>query len=201
MRIVELEQRSPEWLAWRAGGVGSSDAAAVLGVSPWKTRQSLFAEKVKLLSGGSFADRSTSAMRRGRDLEPRAAAWYTRLYGRELASPCAEHGTHGFVRASFDGLSADGVVVEIKCPNGEDHSTALSGRLPLKYVPQCEHLMLVASGAARVLHYVSYAPSEPRHRQFAVVTFRPEPARLAALLEAEAAFWAEVLAEVKRTRP
>jgi len=34
-----------EWLNWRKKGIGGSDVAAVLGISPWKTRRDLFYEK------------------------------------------------------------------------------------------------------------------------------------------------------------
>lgn len=34
-----------EWLRWRTKGIGGSDVAAVLGISPWKTRRDLFYEK------------------------------------------------------------------------------------------------------------------------------------------------------------
>lgn len=34
-----------EWLQWRTKGIGGSDVAAVLGISPWKTRRDLYYEK------------------------------------------------------------------------------------------------------------------------------------------------------------
>ena len=37
MKIVDVTQRSPEWLRWRARGVTASEAAIVLGRSPYKT--------------------------------------------------------------------------------------------------------------------------------------------------------------------
>ena len=41
-----------EWLQYRRMGIGGSDAAAVCGVSPWKTARELYQEKAE----GSFRD-------------------------------------------------------------------------------------------------------------------------------------------------
>lgn len=35
-----------EWLEWRKNGIGGSDAAVILGISPWKTPLQLYGEKV-----------------------------------------------------------------------------------------------------------------------------------------------------------
>ncbi|MCK7472162.1 MAG: hypothetical protein MZU95_16445 [Desulfomicrobium escambiense] len=48
MHIIDLVQRSPEWQAWRAGGVTASEAAVILGRSPYQTPWRLQAEKTGL---------------------------------------------------------------------------------------------------------------------------------------------------------
>ena len=45
---VKVRHGSPEWLALRMKGIGASDAAAILGLSNWKTNQELWEEKVGL---------------------------------------------------------------------------------------------------------------------------------------------------------
>lgn len=45
---VKVRHGSPEWLALRTRGIGASDAAAVLGLSNWKSNQELWEEKVGL---------------------------------------------------------------------------------------------------------------------------------------------------------
>ena len=37
MKIIDVAQRSPEWLRWRSGGVTASEAAVVVGRSPYQT--------------------------------------------------------------------------------------------------------------------------------------------------------------------
>ena len=45
---IKVRHGSPEWLALRMKGIGASDAAAVLGLSNWKSNQELWEEKVGL---------------------------------------------------------------------------------------------------------------------------------------------------------
>jgi putative phage-type endonuclease len=42
---VDHDQGRGEWLAWRHGGIGASDAPALMGENPWKSERRLFAEK------------------------------------------------------------------------------------------------------------------------------------------------------------
>lgn len=63
---------SPEWHAARAGGIGSSDIAAVLGLSPWESPFSLWHRKA-----GTIEPQATNdEMRRGHFLEPAVADWF-----------------------------------------------------------------------------------------------------------------------------
>lgn len=45
MEIIPIEYRSPEWFTFRRKKIGGSDAAAVLGLNPYKTTLSLWREK------------------------------------------------------------------------------------------------------------------------------------------------------------
>ena len=49
MNVIDLPQRTPAWLEWRAGGVSASDVAILLGLSPYKTPWRLWAEKTGLV--------------------------------------------------------------------------------------------------------------------------------------------------------
>ncbi len=60
------------WHEWRRGGIGSSDAAAIMGVSPWRTPKEVWEEKVY----GTSVIIDNSAMARGRELEPIARTWF-----------------------------------------------------------------------------------------------------------------------------
>ena len=45
MTVVDLNQRSDEWLNWRSLGVTATDIPVILGLSPYKTVWQLWAEK------------------------------------------------------------------------------------------------------------------------------------------------------------
>src|SRR5690606_38224851 len=63
---------SPEWLALRADGLGGSEIAAGLGLSPWESRFSLWHRK----RGEAAPQADNDEMRAGRYLEPAVAAMF-----------------------------------------------------------------------------------------------------------------------------
>lgn len=191
MRLLDIDQRSDAWLAWRACGLGSSDAAAIVGLSPWTTRDELLLEKEMALRGERARDRDNGAMARGRRLEPVARDLYEQLMGWEAPPACGVHREHDWLKASFDGWVRErSLPVEIKCPNRADHELALQGDVPEKYAAQVPHLMLV-SGASR-LHYVSYSDYFPTGSRLAVVTVERDERICDLLFQAELEFWREV---------
>lgn len=148
------EQGSKAWHEWRGKGLGSSDAAALLGWSPWKNIIELWEEKTGR-SQPLFSSQQLSAMDRGKKLEPEIRRWFEKETGAPYPDGIAEHPEHKFMRASFDGRNiGHDRVLEIKAPNAKDHATALSNEVPEKYVPQCHWLMKV--GGHKFCSYVSY---------------------------------------------
>jgi putative phage-type endonuclease len=93
------------WLAWRRLGVGASDVAGILGISPYASPWSVWADKVHLL-----ADRDpTDAMLAGKWLELAIGPWFAHetglaIAGEQLAITHPEHTHH---RATVDGLVFD----------------------------------------------------------------------------------------------
>ena len=75
-------QDRSQWLEERRQGIGGSDAAAAVGLSPWKTRLELWLEKT-----GQTPDREeTPEMRRGTLLEPVVKQLYADATGRRKGS-------------------------------------------------------------------------------------------------------------------
>jgi putative phage-type endonuclease len=190
MRYVRLGQGGAAWEAWRRGGIGSSDAAAVMGVSPWQTPRQLW----EVLTGRAPPPQTTFAMRRGLRLEPVARRLYECRTGRLMEPCCVLHDRHDWLRASLDGLDlAGGVVLEIKAPDADTHRLALAGEVPAHYRPQVQHQLLVSG--ARLLHYASYSENRafgPQER-LALVEVAPDPGYQARLLYAEWCFWGRVV--------
>lgn len=178
MKFVKFKTRE-EWHQWRFTGIGSSDAMAVMGCSPWMTRDQLWAMKMELLS----PPKTMPWMKRGLDLEPLARREYIRQSGVEVTPENVQHDTHKFLIASLDGLNVKRKkVVEIKCPGKTDHETALRGKVPDKYRWQLLHQLLVTGYDE--LDYFSFDGETG-----VIVKFQMEPIFGTALLNAEIAFW------------
>lgn len=179
---LNFEQSTSEWLSWRRGGIGASDAPVVMGLSPWQKEGELL-----LLKTGRKAERpANDAMERGKRLEPVARLAYVNHTGIAVEPMCVQSRQHDWMRASLDGLSADGQnVVEIKCPGEKDHSLAASGSVPEKYYPQLQHILAV-TGLGEI-YYWSF-----RFGHTVLLKVNRDDAFIAALLEKEVAFWARV---------
>jgi putative phage-type endonuclease len=78
--FVKAPQRSPEWLELRRQGLGASDMAAVMGVSPYKTPYQLWAEK----TGATPEQKVGAAANRGVILEDAVAQYYEQERGVKL---------------------------------------------------------------------------------------------------------------------
>lgn len=114
MKIVDYQQRTPEWHQWRNEGVSASEAIVVLDRCPHKTPYRLYTEKTGLtlpenLDGNLY-------VQRGIQLEAAARASFERRNRTLLLPVCAESEEHPFLRASFDGIDDDGIPVELKVP-------------------------------------------------------------------------------------
>lgn len=205
MKLLQLDQGSLEWLTWRRGGVGGSDAAAILGVSPFPdaTRERVFGEKIGL----GPALESNYATRRGTRLEPIARSLYEVRAGCHAPPVCVEHDDAPWMRVSLDGLCADRLgetptpwVLELKCPNWKVHELALAGIVVDYYRPQCQWQLLV-TGLER-LDFVSFNDGR-RFRegdQLAVVPVAADAELQGLLLYECERFWREVEAS-KSGRP
>ncbi|MBN2399008.1 MAG: YqaJ viral recombinase family protein [Candidatus Aminicenantes bacterium] len=181
---LNFEQSTGDWLAWRRGGIGASDAPVVMGLSPWQKEGELL-----LLKTGQKAERpANGAMERGKRLEPVARQAYVAHTGIAVEPVCVQSRRHDWMRASLDGLSADGQhVLEIKCPGEKDHSLAAGGRVPEKYFPQLQHILAV-TGLAEI-HYWSF-----RFDHTVLLKVERDESFIAGLIEKEIDFWTKVCA-------
>lgn len=188
---VHLDQGSDEWLAWRVQGVGASEAPAVMGENPWKSRVELLADKCGL----SRRSDGSAAMSFGTAKEPEARSQYVAMLGIPVEPVCVQSVRRDWLRASLDGLSADGrSVVEIKCGKSVYATTARTKRPPRYYVGQLQHILAVTELEA--IDFWCYWPGMPNVH----VKVARDDAYIRRLLDAEAAFWSEVLEVRARTR-
>ena len=155
MKIHDLIQGSPEWLAYRAQHFNASDAPAMMGCSPYKTRAQLLRE----MHTGVAPDVDIGTQKRfdnGHRAEALARPLAEEFIGAELYPVT---GSEGKFSASFDGLTLDeGTGFEHKAMNDDLRACIVDedsgAALPLHHRVQMEQQLLV-SGAERILFMTS----------------------------------------------
>lgn len=147
MKIHDLIQGTPEWHAHRATHFNASDAPAMMGVSPYKTRNELLRE----LHSGIAKEVDASTQRRfdyGHRFEDLARNIAEKIIGAELFPVT---GSEGKYSASFDGLTMmEDIAFEHKSLNDEIRACESISELPEMYKFQMEQQCLV-SGCDKVL--------------------------------------------------
>lgn len=156
----KLVPGTPEWEQHRASCFNASDAAAMLDMSPYKSRSELIRE----VATGVRPDVSPELQRRfddGHRFEAAVRPLAERLIGEELFTPIMSVEIDGMrLSASFDGLTmSDDIAWEHKTLNKELDSHLSKGIVPVQYHPQLEQQLLV-SGAGRVLFMASNGTEE-----------------------------------------
>jgi putative phage-type endonuclease len=151
MRKIELEQGSPEWLAWRKTVITATDASIIMGNNPWDTPYKCWQKKLGLIEENI----SNAAMERGKRLEPEARAKFIQFHGIDMIPAVVESTEFDFLGASLDGISELGnSLLEIKCGGEKLHNMAMKGEIPDYYRDQMQHQLLVTG--AEICYYYSY---------------------------------------------
>jgi len=163
MNIVHLDQRTQAWLEWRKNGVTASEAAVILGLSPYKTLWRLWAEKCGIAKPEDLS--RNPYVRHGIEYEDVARREFERRHPGELALPlCGESKKHPVMRASFDGIISARRPVEIKCPCRSVFEKVKRERENSEgyklYLPQVQHQMCV-SGATEGYLFFWHHDEEP----------------------------------------
>jgi len=183
--IVNLEQGTPAWLAWRGQGIGASDAPTIMGENPWKSAAQLLKEKCEGKSGGPNA-----AMARGTALEPEARKRYESRSGVCVVPACLQSVKHEWLRASVDGLCVKGsAVVEIKCGESVYRNSSMTRKVPDYYVGQLQHILAVTDLPS--IDFWCYLPGRPEVH----LKMSRDDGYIQRLLEAEALFWQQIVTQ------
>ncbi len=180
---IHLQQGTQEWLEWRRQGIGASDAPTIMGENPWKSAADLLREKC---SGGTSSP--NAAMARGTALEPEARKSYETKVGVRFAPACLQSVKHEWLRASVDGVAANGsAVVEIKCGESVYRKASTSLAVPDYYYGQLQHILAVIH--LQSIDFYCYLPERPEiHLRVA-----RDEGYIDRLLETEYLFWQKLL--------
>ncbi|MEV0759617.1 lambda-exonuclease family protein [Nocardia sp. NPDC050435] len=189
---------SPEWHAARANGIGGSEIAAVVGLSPWESRYSLWHRKKDRLRPVT----ETGPMKWGTLLEPVVFEEFRAHHlpaGHTMTTGATyQHKLRTWQIANPDGLiwSPSGELVdgvEIKCP-GEDFSEKWpregSDNIPIYYRCQIAWYCSVLGLDSMILRALIGGNDARTYR------IRPSTEDLEYLISEGAQFWAELEADV-----
>ena len=105
-----------DWLNWRRNGIGASDVAGVIGLSPWASPFSVWASKVDDITD----DHDTDAMEFGRRAEIMVAPWFADRTGLHVAGEQTRciHRSDAWKLATVDGFVIDGPNSDISAALG-----------------------------------------------------------------------------------
>lgn len=171
-----------EWLLERRKGIGGSDVAAIMGVSPWKSAASVYLDKIgELPLEGSDNER----MRIGRDLEEYVAQRFAEATGKKVRrnNYMLHHDDYPFIFADIDReVVGENAILECKNTNSYCKSQ-WENEAPLHYQLQCQHYMLV-TGAERC-----YIACLIGNEAFVYHVIERDAEAMSALLIIEKDFW------------
>lgn len=191
MEIVYVEQGTPEWHAFRQLGIGGSDIPVIMGVSPYRTLEQLWLDKM----GEGAEQVQNYAMARGKRLEPQILKMYEDKHGIELTPACAIMDGVPHARISYDGLNLPlKMAVEAKAPNIIDHQMAQAGIVPKKYMPQVQWGLMI--GDLDYIDYVSFHSGE-----IAEVRCVHDREYQVQMIEAAHMFWHKVINRIPVSHP
>lgn len=181
------ESERTDWLLTRKTGIGSSDASAVLGLSPWSTALSVYLDK----TGQAPPKEMSQAMRWGLALEPAIAEAYRQETGRLATAPAkalARHPKRDWQIASID-READDRIVELKTAGArqaDEWGEPGTDEVPEYYLVQVQHQMAVTG------HLLADIAVLIGGQDFRVYHLERSEPIIDRLTEIEAAFWDRV---------
>ncbi|MBT1536036.1 YqaJ viral recombinase family protein [Ralstonia solanacearum] len=190
LKLVKTHDLSREdWLAVRRTGIGGSDAAAAVGLNPYKSQLELWLEKVGRDTDLPKPDPTDAAepVYWGALLEPIVAAAYTQQTGRRVRKVNAvlRHPTVPFMLANLDreviGVP-DVQILECKTA-GEWGSRGWQGGPPDYVILQVQHQLAVTGKQAADVAVLLCGQRLEVHR------IERDDALIAQLIDLEAAFW------------
>lgn len=177
-KIIELQQGSPEWRAHRALSNNASDAAAMLGVSPYMTRQQLLERRAT----GIVPDVDDFTQRlfdEGYAIEANARQFHEQSMG-ELYPITAVAVVNGVeLSASMDGVNTDDTEGwECKKLNKE-----LEAALPEGVIPEWRQVQLEQQAAVIGLQRTKFTGASLEDPEGYSVWYTPNPELRARIIE------------------
>lgn len=202
LQTVDLIQGSPEWHAHRDRYYNASDAPVMMGVSKYRTRDQLVAQKAGYPTDEKPIRKELAAM--GHALEKACNPLVEAIFGQELYPVV---GINGPYSASYDGLLMDeDGAGECKTSNDTlrgllpEYTSAdkitVCPALPRMYTVQLEHQILVCPSIERVLFYCAVL-KDGQAQDFRACWYLPNRVLRAEIVHG----WEQFSADVAAYRP
>jgi len=162
--IIDIEQRSEEWMSARAGSVGGSSIDKIITPTgqPSKSAEGLLYQLAGERIVGKCEEGFTSqAMLNGIERESQARQLFELAYGVDVQQVGIVYkDERKLFHCSPDGLVGDDAVLEIKCPMLKTHvQYLLKAEMPKDYIPQVQMEMYVTERTK--CYFMSYYAGMP----------------------------------------
>lgn len=177
------EQLRAKWHEERAKGIGGSNVASVLGISPYVSPYQLWLEKTRRVQPEDISGKFH--VLRGVQAEPIARALFEEQTGMRFEPKSWVHPEKPWRRANDDGYNKDfGAVIEIKTMSKQKHADVANGIIPEYYLCQLQYNMSLAN--ANIGYFISYSPEQ---KTLYSVTVQPDLEYQQKIFEAVDSFW------------
>lgn len=174
-----------EWVEARKSTIGGSDASSILGMNPWCSPYTVWADKLWKLP----PKEDNEAMRQGRDLEFYVAERFTEKTGKKVRRENAilYNPDYPFAHANVDRfIVGEDAGLECKTTSVLNMKNFKNGAFPDTYYVQCVHYMMVTGCQKWYLAVLVL------NKDFMVFEIERDEAEIQALAESEKAFWKHV---------
>lgn len=151
LKIPQFIQRSPEWFAQRENAITASDLPTVLGENKYKTPWALLVDKCNANPKPFIGNEAT---RWGTHYEDIAIERYSKLRNKKvLPFGLLIHPDYPWLGGSPDGITTDGILLEVKCPLTRK---IVMGEVPEHYLSQV--LLNLEICNLELAHFIEYCP-------------------------------------------
>ena len=151
--IPQYEQRTPEWYQQRENAITASDIPTVLCENSFKTPMKLLVDKC---GGNPKPFTGSEATRWGNHYEDIALEYYSERYNKKVFSfGLLLHRDYTWIGGSPDGITSDGILLEVKCPIKRK---VILGEVPHHYLSQV--LLNLEICDLEMAHFIEYVPGK-----------------------------------------
>lgn len=182
IKIPTLNMSHDEWLQHRQKSIGGSDAASIIGLNPWSSPYTVWADKL----GKIPPKDDNEAMRQGRDLEFYVAQRFCEATGKKVRREnyIIINPSYPFAHANVDRLViGEDAGLECKTTSTLNMKNFKNGAFPDTYYVQCVHYMMVTGCKKWYLAVLVL------NKEFMVFEIERDEEEIAALAKSEEEFW------------